>query len=66
VLVKVKVGAPGETELVDVFVGDDAYVFVIIEVLVNVIAFVAVSVIVDVVETVTDAEGLGELVFVGE
>jgi hypothetical protein len=31
-----------------------------------VIVFVAVSVLVDVVVTVTDAEGLGELVFVGE
>lgn len=30
------------------------------------IVFVAVSVLVDVVVTVTDAEGLGELVFVGE
>jgi hypothetical protein len=60
VLVKVKVGTPGETELVDVFVGDDVYVLVIVEVLINVIAFVAASVIVDVLETETDAEGLGE------
>ena len=66
VLVKVKVGKPGETALVDVLVGDDVYVFVMVEVLVVVIVLVAVRGIVDGEETDTDAEGLGELVFVGE
>jgi hypothetical protein len=32
VLVKVRVGTPGETELVDDFVGDDVKVFGIVEV----------------------------------
>jgi hypothetical protein len=62
VAVKVVVGTPGETKLVDVFVGDGVYVFAMVEVLVYVIVFVAVGVIVDVIETATDAERLGELV----